>query len=1065
MTKKTNYTFSKIPKSGWIDQILQEGLKEEKLVHELEKGLPLSGILSEEDRVEAFRALDQPKVSKDGQNRHWNNLALVPKDYTNTELIDLLQLGAEGLIFEWEGNEDIHSLLKNVHPPYLNFWIKTSPESLPVILKNLSSWLEAIGESPHILNGGVWATQDWEEDSLLAFLKDDAMEPWLVHSPFRCFSPKWETGLSASEEVIRFRDWVDGKVAQINERPISLPVFFENVACLSPISSIFFKEISKLRTIKMVFQFLAKKAGLEPRDFNLKMMGVSHAPSGKGNTYSSLIPHTLQSLSGVLGGVDDMFVHPLEGLTDFTKAQRLSLNIGFVLREEAQFDKIPDPIAGAYYVETIQKLLLEKTGLALDEMDSLQSASKARDIFPVEFPEGIEIDKRPDFKFCKEFDHLGFHAGKPPFLRGPYASMYLSRPWTIRQYAGFSTAEETNKFYRENLAAGQKGLSVAFDLPTHRGYDSDHPRVRGDVGKAGVAIDSVEDMKVLFEGIPLGDISVSMTMNGAVLPVLAFFIVAAEESGVPSQKLSGTIQNDILKEFMVRNTYIYPPKPSMRIVSDIFTYAAKHLPRFNSISISGYHMHEAGAPADLELAYTLADGLAYVETGIKAGLSIDEFAPRLSFFWAIGMNHVMEIAKLRAGRLLWAELVQAFHPQNPKSMALRVHCQTSGWSLTQQDPYNNIARTTLEALAAVMGHTQSLHTNSFDEAIALPTPFSAALARETQLYIQQQTGVTQVVDPWGGSYYLELLTDSLVRRAREHLREIQSYGGMTSAIEKGIPKMRIEEAAARKQARIDAGDDVIVGVNRFQHVHDDDFDILEVDNESVRKQQIEKLHRLREVRDQQRVDQSLQAITHAAAKENGNLLELAVAAARNRATLGEISMAMEKVYGRYQTSGKAVSGAYIAAMNQPEMLKEAQVKADAFAEMDGRRPRILVAKIGQDGHDRGAKVIASGFADMGFDVDIGPLFQTPAEVALQAAENDVHVVGISSLAGGHKTLIPELIQELKRLGRDDILVVVGGVIPPKDYEMLQAEGVAAVFGPGTQLSKAAVRILDQLMME
>ncbi len=1064
MTKKTNYTFSKTPKSEWIAQLLREGLKEEDLVHEIEQGIKLSGILSEEDRLGAFRDFGHLSSNpRNGRNRYWNNLALVPADYSNTELMELLHLGAEGLVFEWDGNEDLHALLKNVHPSYLNFWIKTSPGKLPVILKNVSSWLESIGEGVQIINGGVWPTEDL--DGPLAYYTDDAMEPWLTNSPFRCFGPKMTKGLTASEEVNRFAKWMKDSLTEVKESALDLPVFFRNVACLSPISSSFFKEIAKLRALKMVNQLLAEEEGLERQDYMLKVLGMSYAPTGKISPYTSLIPHTLQSLSGVLGAVDDLLVHPLQGLPDFHKAQRLSLNIGFVLREEGQFDKVPDPIAGSYYVEHIQKLLLEKAGFSIAHINGQQNPVKEVDIRPVEFQEGIEIKRMPDGKNCQDLGHLGYHAGQPPFLRGPYASMYLTRPWTIRQYAGFSTAEESNKFYKENLAAGQKGLSVAFDLPTHRGYDSDHPRVRGDVGKAGVAIDSVEDMKLLFDGIPLGDISVSMTMNGAVLPVMAFYIVAAEESGVPTQKLSGTIQNDILKEFMVRNTYIYPPEPSMRIVSDTFEYTSKHLPRFNSISISGYHMHEAGAPADLELAYTLADGLAYVEAGIKAGLSIDEFAPRLSFFWAIGMNHVMEIAKLRAGRLLWAELIQSFHPQSQKSLSLRAHCQTSGWSLTQQDPYNNIARTTIEALAAVMGHTQSLHTNSFDEAIALPTPFSASIARETQLYIQQHTGVTKVVDPWGGSYYLELLTDKLVSRARGHLKEIQAFGGMTTAIEKGIPKMRIEEAAARKQARIDTGEDVIVGVNRFQYTNDDDFDVLEVDDENVRKQQLEKLRRLREARDQSGVDQALHALTLAAEKGHGNLLKLAVEAARNRATLGEISMALEKVYGRYQTTGKAVSGAYIAAMNQPEMMKEAQNKADTFAEMEGRRPRILVAKIGQDGHDRGAKVIASGFADMGFDVDVGPLFQTPAEVALQAVENDVHVVGISSLAGGHKTLIPELIHELKRLGRDDILVVAGGVIPPKDYTLLKTEGVASVFGPGTQLAKAAVEILDQLIKE
>lgn len=666
-------------------------------------------------------------------------------------------------------------------------------------------------------------------------------------------------------------------------------------------------------------------------------------------------------------------------------------------------------------------------------------------------------------ELLKDVSHLRYAAGIPPFLRGPYSTMYVMRPWTIRQYAGFSTAEESNAFYRRNLAAGQKGLSVAFDLATHRGYDSDHPRVVGDVGKAGVAIDSVLDMKVLFDGIPLDQMSVSMTMNGAVIPILAFFIVAAEEQGVKPEQLSGTIQNDILKEFMVRNTYIYPPGPSMRIIADIFAYTSKHMPKFNSISISGYHMQEAGATADLELAYTLADGLEYLRTGIQAGLDIDDFAPRLSFFWAIGMNYFMEIAKMRAGRLLWAEIVRQFGPKDPKSMALRTHCQTSGWSLTAQDPFNNVARTAIEAMAAALGHTQSLHTNSFDEAIALPTDYSARIARNTQLFLQEETGITKVVDPWGGSFYLEYLTDQLVKKARVLIDEVESMGGMAKAIDAGIPKMRIEEAAARKQARIDSGRDVIVGVNRYQTESEEEFDILEVDNNAVREAQIERLHRLKAERSQPEVDAALSAITVAAESGKGNLLELAVEAARKRATLGEISYAMEKEFGRHKAAIQSVKGVYAGEAKNDKAFQEARALADRFAELEGRRPRIMVAKMGQDGHDRGAKVIATGFADLGFDVDIGPLFQTPEEVAMQAVENDVHIVGASSLAAGHKTLVPALIAELKRLGREDIMVIAGGVIPPKDYQFLSDAGVSAVFGPGTVISKAAKDILEKLM--
>jgi len=679
--------------------------------------------------------------------------------------------------------------------------------------------------------------------------------------------------------------------------------------------------------------------------------------------------------------------------------------------------------------------------------------------------EGIAVKEFYEKQDTEGLSHLGYIAGVPPFLRGPYSTMYLQRPWTIRQYAGFSTAQDSNAFYRRNLAAGQKGLSVAFDLATHRGYDSDHPRVVGDVGKAGVAIDSVEDMKILFEGIPLGEMSVSMTMNGAVIPIMAFYIVAAEEQGVATQELSGTIQNDILKEFMVRNTYIYPPEPSMRIIGDIFSYTAKNMPKFNSISISGYHMHEAGATADLELAYTLADGLEYIRTGLKAGLDIDDFAPRLSFFWAIGMNHFMEIAKMRAGRLLWAEIVSQFNPKKTISMALRTHCQTSGYSLTEQDAFNNIARTTIEALAAALGHTQSLHTNSLDEAIALPTDFSARIARNTQLILQEETSICQTVDPWGGSYYVERLTHELATKAWQLIEEVEQLGGMAKAIETGLPKMRIEEAAAKKQARIDAGKEIIVGVNKFRPAFEKEIEILEVDNTAVRNEQIARLEKIKSERNNEAVAEALQAITECAKTGKGNLLDLAVKAARLRATLGEISEAMEKVFGRYQATIRAISGVYAAEVSDDENFAKAQALADKFAELEGRRPRIMIAKMGQDGHDRGAKVIATSFADLGFDVDIGSLFQTPAEVARQAAENDVHIVGVSSLAAGHKTLVPQLIEELKKLGRGDILVIVGGVIPPKDYQFLYDAGAVGVFGPGTIISVAAQNILEKLMAQ
>tara|TARA_R100000935_G_scaffold12336_1_gene24464 strand:+ start:1574 stop:3697 length:2124 start_codon:yes stop_codon:yes gene_type:complete len=677
--------------------------------------------------------------------------------------------------------------------------------------------------------------------------------------------------------------------------------------------------------------------------------------------------------------------------------------------------------------------------------------------------EKIEVKSHYTKEDLEDLKHLDFVAGIAPNLRGPYSTMYVRRPWTIRQYAGFSTAEESNAFYRRNLAAGQKGLSVAFDLATHRGYDSDHDRVVGDVGKAGVAIDSVEDMKVLFDQIPLDKMSVSMTMNGAVLPIMAFYIVAAEEQGVKAEQLSGTIQNDILKEFMVRNTYIYPPQPSMKIISDIFEYTSENMPKFNSISISGYHMQEAGATCDIELAYTLADGLEYIRKGLAAGMDIDTFAPRLSFFWAIGMNHFMEIAKMRAARMLWAKLVKQFNPKNPKSLALRTHCQTSGWSLTEQDPFNNVARTCIEASAAAFGGTQSLHTNALDEAIALPTDFSARIARNTQLYLQEETQITKTVDPWAGSFYVESLTNDITEKAWELIQEVENLGGMTKAIEKGIPKLRIEEAAARKQARIDSGQDIIVGTNKYRLEKEDPLVTLEVDNQTVRLQQIERLERIKAERNTDKVSKALKDLSNAAKQGNKNLLSLAVAAARDRATLGEISDALEESFGRHKAQIQSFSGVYSKEIKDDKSFSKAKELANTFAEQDGRRPRIMIAKMGQDGHDRGAKVVATGYADVGFDVDIGPLFQTPKEAAKQAVENDVHILGVSSLAAGHKTLVPQVIEELKNYGREDIMVIVGGVIPSADYQFLFDAGAVAVFGPGTKISEAAITLLEILI--
>jgi methylmalonyl-CoA mutase len=677
-------------------------------------------------------------------------------------------------------------------------------------------------------------------------------------------------------------------------------------------------------------------------------------------------------------------------------------------------------------------------------------------------PEQIDVKPVYGKKDLEGMEHLNYAAGIAPYLRGPYSTMYVMRPWTIRQYAGFSTAEESNAFYRRNIAAGQKGLSVAFDLATHRGYDSDHERVVGDVGKAGVAVDSILDMEILFDQIDLGKMSVSMTMNGAVLPVLSFYIVAAEEQGVKQEQLQGTIQNDILKEFMVRNTYIYPPLPSMKIIADIFEYTSKHMPKFNSISISGYHMQEAGATADIELAYTLADGLEYLRAGVNAGMSIDDFAPRLSFFWGVGMNHFMEIAKMRAARMLWAKIVNQFNPKNPKSLALRTHCQTSGWSLTEQDPYNNVARTCIEAMGAALGHTQSLHTNALDEAIALPTDFSARIARNTQIYLQEETNICRVVDPWAGSYYVETLTHEIAHRAWAHIQEVEKLGGMAKAIESGVPKMRIEEASARKQSRIDSNIDTILGVNKYRLDHEDPIETLEIDNTAVRQAQLDRLAKLRANRDPEAVQKALDALTECAKTGQGNLLELSIDAARKRASLGEISYALEKVYGRYKAKINLISNVYSAQTKDTDEFQQVKAMTDYFAKVEGRRPRVMVAKMGQDGHDRGAKVVATGYADLGYDVDMGPLFQTPAEAAKQAVENDVHILGVSSLAAGHKTLVPQVIEELKKLGREDIIVTVGGVIPPQDYDFLFKSGAAAIFGPGTVVSTSARKMMELL---
>jgi methylmalonyl-CoA mutase len=835
-----------------------------------------------------------------------------------------------------------------------------------------------------------------------------------------------------------------------------------------------FHEVARLRAFREAWAGVV--AGFDPRhacSHNTWVQAVVAYQAETSSAHENLIRATLQAVSAITGGCDGLTI-PTPALPEGDAlARRIVRNIHNLLRDESFLGRVADPIGGSYTMERLTDVLVNEIGDNGEKgkndekvAASLTAPPSPPSPFPPSIPNREEIPLKSFYTpvDTRQLEHLHFAAGIPPYLRGPYGSMYAIRPWTIRQYAGFSTAEESNAFYRRNLAAGQMGLSVAFDLATHRGYDSDHPRVKGDVGKAGVAISSVEDMKILFDSIPLDKMSVSMTMNGAVLPIMAFFIVAAEEQGVAPEQLQGTIQNDILKEFMVRNTYIYPPGPSMRIVGDIFSYCAKKMPKFNSISISGYHMHEAGAPADLELAYTLADGIEYVRTGMAAGMKVDEFANRLSFFWGIGMDLFMEVAKMRAGRLLWAKLLHEIGATDKKSLALRTHCQTSGWSLTAQDPFNNVARTAVEALAAALGGTQSLHTNSLDEAIALPTDFSAKIARDTQLYLQKNSGITKWIDPLGGSYYVESLTHELVRKAWARIKEVEELGGMSKAIETGLPKMRIEEAAAKRQARIDTGKDKIIGVNAFQVDEETSIELLEVDNAKVREQQIARLNAIKANRDEGKVKEALAALTACAKGGSGNLLDLAVTAARLRATLGEISDALEQAFGRYAAVPRAISGVYSAEAMQDDQMKEAMRLADEFAKAEGRRPRILVAKMGQDGHDRGAKVIATSFADIGFDVDIGPLFQTPQEVAKQAIENDVHVLGVSSLAGGHKTLVPEVIRELRETyNRPDILVVAGGVIPPDHYQFLKDAGCFDVYGPGTKIPVAAKGIIAKLM--
>lgn len=1015
--KNLHPTFSEFKKNSYQDwkqeasRILKGADPETVLRWQSEEGIPLQAYYDESTSASALTylsAFDQHEAPLSP----WSLMEPVEVSdvkSANLQARQALLSGCEGVIFQGElSSKDMPVLLEDILPEHCQLAF-VNEGSVPFILDIPD--IQGFGK-------GVKST-----------------------------SPLFKSNLHIEEaENKTLIDRTSALLAEALPGAIQNPGHLHTLAFSLVIGQDFFHEIARIRALKFILTACAKHLGL------LAFSTCIHArPAPGANEGDHLLRQTTGGLAAVIGGASSVSFHEGEPGWAANGSRRISRNIGNLIRHESRLDGVQSAANGAYFIDYLTdqmaRAIWEKVKNQFFDLSFENLIKSARD-----------IATRP-----QSFEHLGYSAGIAPYLRGPYATMYAVRPWTIRQYAGFSTAEESNAFYRRNLAAGQKGLSVAFDLATHRGYDSDHPRVAGDVGKAGVAIDTVEDMKVLFDQIPLQEMSVSMTMNGAVLPIMAFYIVAAEEQGVAPDQLTGTIQNDILKEFMVRNTYIYPPAPSLRIIADIFRYTSQHMPKFNSISISGYHMHEAGATAGLELAFTLADGLEYIRKGLEAGIPIDSFAPRLSFFWGIGMDFFTEIAKMRAARILWAKLVHQFAPQDAKSLALRTHCQTSGYSLTAQDPYNNVARTAIEALAAVFGHTQSLHTNALDEAIALPTDYSAAIARDTQKYLQNKINITQVIDPWGGSQVVEHRTNDLVQEAWEIIMEVEEMGGMARAIEEGFPKMKIEEAAARKQARIDAGLEVIVGVNRYTTDEKAEIELLEVDNDEVRRKQIARLGQIRKDRNQPRVAAALKALTASAESNQGNLLALAIDAARERATLGEISMALEEAFGRYQAKNQTISGVYSSEIKQNKDFLEARKLADQFEAAEGRRPRILVAKMGQDGHDRGAKVIATAFADLGFDVDIGPLFQTPEEVARQAAENDVHIVGASSLAGGHKTLIPGLIAELKQLGRGDIMVIAGGIIPENDHRFLKDAGVSFIFGPGTVIAKAAAGILQKLL--
>ncbi len=955
-----------------------------------------------EDR-DLFRHIaDYLRQSEFPRCEFWQTIEVNKEGHANRRSLEALKNGATGLVFKVNSPVEFGALLNQIQPEHCAISIEGDQNICAAYL----TYLKASGTTP--LNGFLSSSTGGNPALMLP----------VSSTPSR----------NLEETAIALKQTFSEAVNAENHLVLKLSIGHD-----------FYFELARVRAIRFLLG-LMKDKDLVASQIHLHVIISSTEAFSR-----DLISNSTMMTAMSLAGVNSVTISSSSKDSDFF-TDRMNRNIYNLACEESKLIFEKDPIVGSYFLDG----LTDKVARKLWELVNIDTS----------FEELVSIVKPVE---SKTYIQEGFHSGIPPFLRGPYASMYCSRPWTIRQYAGFSSAEESNSFYKKNLAAGQKGLSVAFDLPTHRGYDSDHPRVEGDVGKAGVAIDTVEDMKTLFDGIPLDKMSVSMTMNGAVIPVMAFFIVTAEEQGVDPGQISGTIQNDILKEFMVRNTYIYPPEPSMRIVSDIFKYSAANMPRFNSISISGYHMHEAGASAELELAFTLADGLEYLQTGINAGIDVDKLAPRLSFFWGIGMDFLTEIAKLRAGRVLWAKIVKRFDPKNPKSMALRTHCQTSGYSLTAQDPYNNICRTTIEALAAIFGHTQSLHTNALDEAIALPTDYSAAIARDTQIFLQSEANITGAIDPFAGSQQVEQRTEALIDRAWTILGEIEDMGGMLKAIVSGYPKMKIEESAARKQARIDSNRETVVGVNKYITTDKTKIDILDVDNASVREKQLSSMKKVRGGRDESQVTIALDQLEACASNGHGNLLEYAIEAARQRATLGEISMAMEKKFGRHKSSTITNDGIYGSESGSDDAFNAVREKCDAFLVLDGRRPRILIAKMGQDGHDRGARVIASSFADMGFDVDIGPLFQTPAEVARQAAENDVHVVGISSLAGGHKTLIPNLMKELENIGRPDIRLVAGGVIPEQDYEFLKKAGVISVFGPGTKIPAAALEILENLM--